>query len=147
MQPADPPLALGTPCTVGLVDGTRLEGVPLAVAGGWLRLEHERGEVVVNLAQVTVVAPPGVLPARRERKRRAPGAPGRPWQDDDLRLLADAFLDGAVDRDLAREFDRTPAIVRQLREAFEAARGELDEDALGEVARSWVPRWRRVLAG
>ena len=70
--------------------------------------------------------------------------PGGDWTDDDLRLLADAMLDGADDATLAREFGRTRGAVRRLRAAFECARGNLVEDDIGPAV-AWVPRLQRVL--
>ena len=40
-----------------------------------------------------------------------------------------------------------PGIIKQLRQGFEAARGNLVEDQVGEVAATWIHRWRRLLAG
>jgi len=138
-----------------LADGTRLSAAIADQRAGWWLLETDEGTVWVQLAHVVLVGSEAAVPAGGRRGRGGGGstsrsrssAPGRPWSDDELRMLADAFLDGAVDKDLAREFGRTPAIVKQLRQGFECARGNLDEERVTEIAASWVPRWRRVLAG
>lgn len=133
-----------------LADGNRIEGELLDAEGDWWRIAAGDGEVLVNPAQVAAVASAGALPASSAapRKRAAAttgGSPGRPWADEDLTALADAFLDGENDKDLAARFGRTPAIVKQLRQGFEAARGNLDEDRISEIARTWIARWREVL--
>lgn len=135
-----------------LVTGRRLVGsISPHASSGWWVVQTAQGVVEVNPALVVASAAPGVLDAGKAvgapRRRSVAGAPGRPWGDEELRLLADAFLDQAAsDKDLAQEFARTPAIIKQLRQGFEAARGNLVEDQVGEVALTWIPRWRRLLA-
>ncbi len=140
-----------------LSDGSRVQAEVRACAGRWVEAVCDGVGIQLNLNQVICYAadalpaclsgaPPRAAGARGKPKRPKTGtSPGRRWEDDELRLLANAFLDGAVDRDLAREFSRTIAIIKQLRQAFECARGNLDEERVGEVAQSWIPRWRRVL--
>ena len=79
------------------------------------------------------------------KKRSSSHSPGRAWQEGDLRLLADAFLDGVTDQELAKEFNRTRAAIKQMRQGFECARGNLNQDLLEEIAQSWVHRWRKLL--
>jgi hypothetical protein len=84
-------------------------------------------------------------PTSADRPRRASRAPGRPWRDEDLRQLADGFLDGQDDQQLCGSYNRTRAQIKELRAGFECARGNLVEDQISEVAATWVERWRRVL--
>lgn len=139
---------LDTDCCLLLVDGTRLAGRLRALGADWWSVDTDNGAVVVNPRQVAAVAEGQSLATprapRRERRARG-GSPGRPWADDELRRLADAFLDGETDKELARDFDRTPAVIKQLRQGFEIARGNLTDDAVGAIARSWVGRWQDVL--
>ena len=142
--------AVGSRISVVMSTGAQLEGDVSGRDGEWLMLETEQGPVALNRAQIVMIAGAGVplTPAAKPTAARARSAqPGRPWTDDELRMLADAFLDGAPDKELANGFGRTPAIIKQLRQAFEIARGNLDEDQATDIAVSWVPRWRRVLAG
>jgi hypothetical protein len=151
---SDPIEALiGHRCVLLLVEGSRIEGELQAADNLWWRLSAEEGEILVNPQHVAAVGISGGLPVTaggggggKAAKRARGAAPGRPWADEQLKALADGFLDGETDKDLAATFGRTPAIIRQLRQAFEAARGNLDEDQLGEVAGTWVGRWRQVLA-
>ncbi|MFW5698780.1 MAG: hypothetical protein ACOCZK_00240 [Planctomycetota bacterium] len=148
--------APGHTYTFVLSDGSRVQAEVRTRAGHWVEAVCDGLVFQLNLDQVVCFAA-GALPAclagsdtraggsARRIRPKAGGSPGRRWEDDELRLLANAFLDGAIDRDLAREFGRTVAIIKQLRQAFECARGNLDEDRVGEVAQSWIPRWRRVL--
>jgi len=133
------------------------------VVDGWLLLETESGIMLINLTQVAVITQePGEpdedteaslegldelpKPTSAERPLRASRAPARPWRDDDLKQLADAFLDGAQDQELATRFNRTRGQVKELRQGFECARGNLVDDQISRVAATWVDRWRRVLS-
>jgi len=143
--------APGTTYEFELGDGRRLRALVSAAEGAWLTLAVDGRRVDLHLAQVALAAEDRLPPLTRDtqpaRPTRKPSrrSPGRPWSDEELRLLADAFLDGAVNKDLAREFGRTAAIIGHLRQGFECARGNLTEDQIDEVAQSWVHRWRRVL--
>ncbi len=72
--------------------------------------------------------------------------PGRPWNDADLKALANAFQDGANDSQCAATHNRTRTQITILRQAFEAARGNIAEDRISPVAQTWMSRWRKVLA-
>ena len=140
---------VGRRCSFLLANGTRLEGDLTDADGQWWRVVNEQGEVLLNPALIAAVAPDGALPAAASKRRARSaggGSPGRPWADDELRQLADAFLDGEIDRDVAARFGRTPAIIRQMRQGFEVARGNLDAEQATEIAQTWVGRWREVLA-
>lgn len=139
---------LGERCTVLLADGTRIEGTLASVDGEWWWLDGDDGELVVNPRQVAAIATGGGMPAPKPARKRGAGggSPGRPWAEEHLRALADGFLDGETDKELAARFERTPAIVRQLRQAFEVARGNLDQEQVTEVAATWIGRWREVLS-
>ena len=85
-------------------------------------------------------------PASKDAPIRAGGkALGRAWLDEDLKALADAYLDGAEDGDLAQRFNRSRGQVRELRQAFECARGNRVEDQISPIAATWVARWRKAL--
>jgi hypothetical protein len=146
-----------------LADGTPVPGRIIACADGWLHLRDLDGEQVFNLAQVAgitlqdgegaarpVPAQDDNLPRPRSKERPVKvggGAVGRPWTEPELRALADAFLDGAQDGELAERFRRTRSQVTELHRGFECARGNLVEDQISPAAQTWVPRWRRLLAG
>jgi len=72
-------------------------------------------------------------------------APARAWQDEDLKKLATGFLDGDDDATLSEAHHRARSQIRELRQAFECARGNLVEDQISPVAQTWITRWRRVL--
>jgi hypothetical protein len=160
----DDPLALlqaGTMITLHLSDGNHRHGVVRACGGGWLQLLGTAGDQLINLSQVVAVdlnAAPPVMPSPIDDPRPRPvskdipfkvgsRAPGRPWQDDDLKGLADGFLEGRTDPELSERFHRTRSQVKELRQGFECARGTVTEDEVSQVARTWVRRWRRVLSG
>jgi hypothetical protein len=160
----DEPLALltaGTPVAVQLSDGSQHRGLVHVVGGGWLQLIAASGVLLINLDQVAMIALTGAEPAAPspiDHPRPRPvskdipvkagsRAPGRPWQDADLRALADGFLEGANEAALSERFHRTRASIKLLRQGFECARGTIMEDDIDEVARTWIARWRRVLAG
>jgi hypothetical protein len=160
----DEPLALlqaGTVVAIQLADGSRCHGVIRAHGGGWVHLLGNAGTMLVNLSQVisvelNPVAPEVPSPIDHPRPRPVSKdvpvkvgsrAPGRPWRDEDLKGLADGFLDGRTDPELSERCHRTRSQVKELRQGFECARGMIMEDEISQVARTWIARWRRVLAG
>ena len=68
-------------------------------------------------------------------------------REDDLRALADAFLDNISDTELAMRHHRTKSAIKEMHQGFECARGNLVEDQISPVAQTWVARWRKLLAG
>ncbi len=151
-------LPIGQPVTVQFPDGVVVRGLLRACGGGWLKLEDRRGHHWVQASQVVMIsavtegeAEPVDDDRPKPRSADAPvrtsRAPGRPWADDDLKTLAEAFLDTVNDSECAQRFNRTRHQITLLRQGFEAARGGLDEDRIPDVAKTWVARWRRVLAG
>ncbi len=151
-------LPIGQPVSVQFSEGVVVRGMLRACGGGWLKLEDQRGVHWVQLDQVAMIsavtegeAEPVDAPRPKPRSADAPvktsRAPGRPWADDDLKTLSEAFLDAATDSECAQRFNRTRHQITLLRQGFEAARGGLDEDRIPDVAKTWVQRWRRVLAG
>jgi hypothetical protein len=160
LRPFLPP---GRRVTAQLVQGPLYRGSVRRVVDGWLLLETESGLVLINLSQVAVISQEAgdtgddveaslegldelPKPTSAERPTRTSRAPARPWKDDDLKQLADAFLDGADDSELASRFNRTRGQVKELRQGFECARGNLVEDQISSVAATWIDRWRRVLS-
>lgn len=150
-------LVPGLPVTVYLANNRVHRGHVQAVAGGWLELSGAQVRLV-NLAQVVEILldaaadgdGAGNLP--RPRSKDAPTkvgskTPGRPWADEDLQALAHGFLDNITDAALAERFHRTRPQVTILHQGFECARGNLTDDAIPPAARTWVARWRKVLAG
>jgi hypothetical protein len=160
----DEPLALltpGTPVAVHLSDGSQHHGLVHVLGGGWMQLIAPAGVLLINLEQVVMVAlngPERAAPSPIDHPRPRPvskdvpvkvgsRAPGRPWQDGDLKALADGFLEGGTEAALSERFHRTRAQIKLLRQGFECARGTIMEDEINEVARTWIARWRRVLGG
>jgi transposase len=160
----DEPLAqltAGTPVAVHLSDGSQHRGLVHVLGGGWMHLIAPAGGLLINLDQVVMIAlagPEPATPSPIDHPRPRPvskdvpvkvgsRAPGRPWQDADLRVLADGFLEGATEADLSERFHRTRAQIKLLRQGFECARGTVMEDEINDVARTWIARWRRVLGG
>jgi len=111
---------------------------------GWLAAARDRdreaANLLLNLDHVAVITqepsgeepgghlealPKETLPSRPRQsvQTRVSRAPGRAWKDDDLRTLADAFLDGGEDVDLAGRFNRSRGQIKELRQGFECARG------------------------
>ncbi len=157
-------LVAGRPVAIRLLSGGELLcGRVMLVTGGWLQLSGSEGPLLVRLDQIAVlhldgaalaadepVDDPAVLlrPRSAEPPRKAGSkAPGRAWHEEDLRALADAFLDNANDAELAERFHRARGQVKELRQGFECARGNLVEDQISPVAQTWVGRWRKVLGG
>jgi hypothetical protein len=160
----DQPLALlaaGTPVVVHLSDGSQHHGLVHLMGGGWMHVIAPAGALLINLDQVVMVAlaaAPPVSPSPIDHPRPRPvskdipvkvgsRAPGRPWQDADLKALADGFLEGGNEAALSERFHRTRSQIKLLRQGFECARGTIMEDDIDEVARTWIARWRRVLGG
>jgi len=144
-----------------LADGTVFAGELEWARKGWAKLRGDAGISLINVAHVAVIKPLGpmaadevdetdaALPRPRSHERAtlaAPTAPGRAWADDDLRRLADAFLDNATDAELAERYHRTRGAIKEAHQGFECARGNLVEDQISPVARTWVGRWRKLLA-
>ena len=134
-----------------LANGRRVSGIVTGRAGDWLHLERSGGPLFVNAAQVVCYqikgsgSCSGDDDARPARARRCvdPSA----WDEADLRRLAEGYLDGHSDAELATICQRPRVEVRRLRRSFEAARGSLDLDRLGDEDRDWVGRWQAVLSG
>lgn len=151
-------LVPGLPVTVYLANNRTHRGQVVAMAGGWLELAGGQTRLV-NLAQVVEILIDGAaegddggsaLPRPRSKDtpvKAGSRAPGRPWADEDLQALAHGFLDGVTDSVLAERFNRTRPQVTILHQGFECARGNLTDDAIPPAARTWVDRWRKVLAG
>jgi hypothetical protein len=155
LRPFLPP---GRRVTAQLAQGPVYRGAVRRVVDGWLLLETDAGNMLINLDHVALIGQePGETedpeegleslpkPTPAEKPIRASRAPGRAWKDEDLRALADGFLDGHEDGELAGRFNRTRGQLKELRQGFECARGNLVEDQISAVAREWVERWRRVL--
>ena len=158
----DDPLAQlepGRGVAVHLTNGQICRGSVSGLRGPWLHLAADSGGVLVNLTQVTAIvldaagAPEALIDIARPKPRskdepiRAGSkALGRAWTDAELKSLADAFLDGLHDGELAERFHRSRTQITELHQAFECARGNLVEDQLRPVARTWVARWRKALA-
>lgn len=150
-------LPVGRRITAQLAQGPLYRGAVRRVSDGWLLLEADQGQLLINLDHVAVITPEALggdeplvdealpKPTSADRPVRASRAPGRPWNDTDLRELAEGFLDGHQDAELAPRFNRTKGQLKELRQGFECARGNLVEDQISPVARTWVERWRRVL--
>lgn len=151
-------LPVGRRVTAQLAQGPLYRGTVRRVSDGWLLLEAEQGQLLINLDHVAVVTPEALgedepegvdaalpKPTSADRPVRTSRAPGRPWKDEDLRELAEGFLDGHQDVELAPRFNRAKGQLKELRQGFECARGNLVEDQISPVARMWVERWRRVL--
>jgi hypothetical protein len=146
---------------IHLVDKTVLIGRAEVIEGGWVRLTSKDGVRLVNLRHVTFIHPNEPEHERqlqvddglpRPRSKEAPvkvGAktPGRPWTDEDLKQLSEGFLDGLQDQVLAERYHRTRTQIRDLRQGFEANRGNAVEEQLSPAGQTWIARWRRVLSG
>lgn len=159
----DQALTPGRLIALRLADGTPMAGRVVALDGAWLHLHDLDGGHLLNLAQVAMVhldqggrddgqtvAADGALPRPRSNdqpRKVGSRAPGRPWDETELKRLSEAFLDNASDGELALRFHRTRAQITELHRGFECARGNLNEDDLSPAAVLWVERWRRVLAG
>ncbi|HEX3132592.1 MAG TPA: hypothetical protein VHX44_03295 [Planctomycetota bacterium] len=141
-----------------LNNGQVVRGTVTGLRGGWLSLGDGTKAVLVNLAHAnalvldTNAAPAAFVevtkpkPLSKDAPIRAGGkALGRAWLDEDLKTLADAYLDGIEDGDLAQRFNRSRGQIKELRQAFECARGNLVEDQISPIAATWVARWRKAL--
>jgi len=163
MPDLPPGLHPGMRASFILADGTVFTGELEWARKGWARLRGDAGTTLINAAHVAVIKPlvplapdedaedeeDDALPRPRNHERArlaAPTAPGRAWEDDELRRLADAFLDNATDAELATRHHRARGAIKEARQGFECARGNLVEDQISPVARTWVGRWRKVLA-
>lgn len=149
----------GRSVTAHLSSGQVVRGTISGMRGGWLSLGGgESGAVLVNLNHATAIlldaksAPAPFVeiakpkPSSKDSPIRAGGkALGRAWLDEDLKALADAYLDHIEDGDLAQRFNRSRGQIKELRQAFECARGNLVEEQISPIAATWVARWRKAL--
>jgi len=139
--------------------GPVYRGVVRKSLRGWIAIDAEGGRTLLNLDHLVSVV---VLGADDDEDMEAAGglmkpqslerprvltrtAPARAWQDEDLKKLATGFLDGDDDATLSEAHHRARSQIRELRQAFECARGNLVEDQISPVAQTWITRWRRVL--
>lgn len=140
-----PPLEPGKRIAILLAGGQRFEGDLVRCCGRWLELADGATLRWLNSDHIVLIAGgAGALPSVPPPSKRKPvaGGGGPPWQDEDLRLLADALLDGVSDAELGREFGRKPGEIGVLRRAFACLRGDLLDEDLDAAARSWLPRLR-----
>jgi hypothetical protein len=141
-----------------LANGQQCRGMITGIRGGWLSLGGNDKTVLVNLAQtaaITLDAKPAPVPqfdmalpkpTSKEAPIRAVGkALGRAWLDEDLKALANAYLDGEEDSAIAQRISRARVQIKELRQAFECARGNVAEDQISPIAATWVPRWHKAL--
>jgi len=148
----------GRSLSAHLNNGQVVRGIVTGLRGGWLSLGDGTKAVLINLAHAnalvldTQAAPATFVdiarpkPSSKDSPIRAGGkALGRAWLDEDLKTLADAYLDGIEDGDLAQRFNRSRGQIKELRQAFECARGNLVEDQISPIAATWVARWRKAL--
>ncbi len=148
----------GRSLSAHLTNGQVVRGTITGLRGGWLSLGDGTKSVLVNLALASALvldtnpAPAPFIevakpkPASKDTPIRAGGkALGRAWLDEDLKSLADAYLDGGEDGDLAQRLNRSRGQIKELRQAFECARGNLVEDQISPIAATWVARWRKAL--
>lgn len=140
-------------CRFELTDQRQLSGRLLGGDAQWLVVDTGQGPLLLNRIQVIAIVPPGAAfsvqaqsrPAAATSRRAGRKAPGRKWDNTELRQLADAFLDGEADTAIADRLQRTRSAIKEMHQAFECARGNLTDDQLGPVAVTWVDRWQRVL--
>jgi hypothetical protein len=162
--PMDDPLSQlipGRSVTAHLTNGQVVRGLISGLRGGWISLigtNDGDSPVLINLAHASALvldakaAPAPFVevtkpkPTSKDAPIRAGGkALGRAWLDEDLKTLADAYLDGAEDGELAQRFNRSRGQIKELRQAFECARGNLVEEQISPIAATWVARWRKAL--
>jgi hypothetical protein len=155
-------LTLGRPIAASMANGEQCRGVIIEIGEGWLLLggQGSNGDksVLVNMqhicslvldvkpAPTAIIDAPKPKPASKEAPQKTGlKALGRAWLDEDLQQLADAFLDGHDDVILSQRFSRAKNQIKELRQAFECARGNLVDDQVSAIALTWVPRWRKAL--
>jgi hypothetical protein len=142
-------IAAGEAIRVDLRDGRSVSGHLVGADGHWLGLETDDGRLLLPVAGIAAVCADQVRLGLAEKPRRkaagAAPAVGRGWNDADLRQLADAFLDGEHDAQLAERFGRSRSVIKILHAAFECARGNLVEEDLPDAAKAWLGRWSAVL--
>lgn len=147
----------GRAVTIYLTSNRVHRGQVGTITDGWLELVGKQTRLV-NLRQVVEILidaagdeeDPEALPRPRSKDaptRASAKTPARPWADEDLQAMAHGFLDGVTDSELAERFHRTRSQVTILHQGFECARGNLTDDAIPPAARTWIDRWRKVLAG
>lgn len=123
-------------------------------SGIWVEVETEDGSVIISQVQIVAIAPVQFIWSTasnsksgkvKPTKRSGPLLVQDFWTDDLLKQLSEAFLDGLTDQYLADKFKQSRTSIRDLRKAFEAARGTLDELDVNQPTRIWIKRWRDVL--
>ena len=137
-----------------LVTGHESVGVVHQRGGVWLEIETSDGPVLVSQVQVVAIAPMEHIwqaAAQGRAAKRKPAARSGPllvqdfWTEDRLKQLSEAFLDGLTDQYLAEKFKQSKTSIRDLRKAFEAARGTIDDLDVSQPTRVWIKRWQAVL--
>lgn len=140
-----------------LADGTVFRGPVEAARRGWIRLGTDQGPVLLNAAHIACIRGEGAAAASLglgpveddtpKPAKRGTAAKTDDWDEDQLRTLADGFLDGHDDGELASRLGQSRGQIKTLRQAFECARGNLVDDEIAPTARPWIGRWREVLSG
>lgn len=143
-------LGVGRRVHLHLGGGARLRGTVSAIETDWLVLEVEARRVAVARGQVVLVGLDDHLPAiaRGLRLRTGDEGPGpRPLESAVVRRICEAFLEGTDDRAVAADSGLDRALIRRLRQAFAAARGDVDEADLEPSALALVEQVREALLG
>ena len=137
-----------------LVTGHELIGTVHQRGGVWLEVDTSDGPVLISQVQIVAIAPMEHIwqVATQGRAAKAkPAARSGPllvqdfWTEARLKQLSEAFLDGLTDQYLAEKFKQSKTSIRDLRKAFEAARGTIDDLDVSQPTRIWIKRWRTVL--
>lgn len=137
-----------------LVTGHEVCGRIHERGGVWLEVETANASILISQVQIVAIAPihhswqmadQKTVAKRKGPKRSGPLLVQDFWTDDRLKQLSEAFLDGLTDQYLADQFKQSRTSIRDLRKAFEAARGSLDELDVNPATRIWIQRWREVL--
>lgn len=142
-----------------LVGGVSVSGEVVGVDGEWLQLHTEVGVCAIARRHIVVIGCDGALPTApaagdRPRRRRAnaanaaePAAALAVPDEDTLRRVANAILDGIDGPELRAIAGLDASTLRHVRRAFECARGNVQEEDLPLAARSLVAPIRHALGG
>ena len=140
--------------TVYCRDGIQLHGLVEQLSEHMWQVRDGSKQAWVNCDQIIALSPKdqpltvaaaATVTKRSSKKATTTSKKGKDWDDDQLRALISGFLDGELDAVLAKQFSARRGMIASMRQAFECQRGNLVDEQLDDVAKTWVSRIREAL--
>jgi hypothetical protein len=133
-----------TRCRLVLGRDLSVTGTIVASDNGWIRMQTARGQRLVALEKVLWIELRGEETADTTEESDAEDCNVDAAQ---LRPIITAIIDGVKDVDIARSLGLDRTLIRHVRLAFEAARGDREAKELPSAAKALVESVRQIASG